>query len=535
MTVVAAIDIGTNSVHLVVASFDPSGHFEVLTREKEQVRLGSGADDMKILDPDAIERGIAALDRMRRIATHSGADGVKAVATSAVREAANRDEFVRRARQEAGIVVDVISGREEARLIHLGVLQSAAVFGTRHLVVDIGGGSTEFVIGEGPMPLLLRSLKLGAIRLTDRFFPAGRVEPGTLDACAHHVDSFLVGVDRDIAALGFETAVGSSGTIETLADMTRPASDDTRRVGTRSVARRDLEHLLDEFARRPSVEERADMHGLEARRADIIVAGAVLLHRVMLRLGVDHLTVSEFALREGVLFEQRRRASAPGLDPFHRLGDLRRSSVMHTAGRYHEDLSHAEHITDLALEIFDDTAAVHGLDEEERDLLEAAGLMHNVGVYVAHAAHHQHSYYLIRNAEHLAGFTEREVELMALVARYHRKSAPKAKHPEFAQLDPADQHRVRWMAAILRIAIGLDRSNRQVVHGATATVDDSGLHIAAQVAHGDDASLELFSAQARSGLLSQLVDGEVVVSITPSNPGGRRTHPTMGDLGGRAP
>lgn len=527
MTVVAAIDVGTNSFHLLVADFDDSGHFEVVTREKEPVRLGSGADDMKRLSPDAMDRGIAALSRMKRIADHAGAPDVLAVATSAVREATNRSEFVQRAWTEAGVHVEVVSGVEEARLIHLGVLQSAPVFDRRHVVFDIGGGSTELIVGEGSKPLLLRSLKLGAIRLTDRFFPDGVVEPGSVEACAIHVDGYLVGLDAEIGALGFEVAVGSSGTIITLARMCAARRGDRlTRTGNLSFTRDELEDLVEELAELPRPRDRLSLQGLEERRADIIVGGAVLMRQIARHLHIDRVDVSEHALREGIVLEQRRRASAPGLDPFHRLGDLRRSAVMYVASRFEEDLTHAEHITDLGLELFDGLAELHDLDDDDRDLFEAASLLHNIGVYISHSAHHRHSYYLIRNSEHLAGFTEREVEILALVARYHRKSAPKAKHPEFAALRDDDQRRVRWMAAMLRLVIGLDRSNQQAVHRIEVELTENRITVAGVIADDVDASLEIFTADARAELLRQVAGREVDVTARSSGPRGRDAHPT---------
>jgi len=215
----AAIDVGTNSVHLVVARPLGQGAPEILAREKVTVRLGSGASDMKTLDPDAVDRALAALDRFRRIADAHDAE-VIAVATSAVREAEDRDRFIDRARAEAGVEIEVVSGVEEARLIHLGALGAVPVADRRHLVIDIGGGSTELVVGDGTTPLLVRSLKLGHIRLTDRFFPDGVITDGSVRACRRHVRAFVAPVAREVLELGAELAVGCSGTIENLARMT---------------------------------------------------------------------------------------------------------------------------------------------------------------------------------------------------------------------------------------------------------------------------------------------------------------------------
>lgn len=534
VSVIAAIDVGTNSFHLVVADVDDEGHFEVLTREREPVRLGSGGEDMKVLEPEAIERGISVLDRMQRIAVHAGAQSITAVATSAVREADNRNEFTERARHEAGVDIEVVSGVEEARLIHLGVLAAVPLLDKRHLLIDIGGGSTEFIIGDGAEPLLLRSLKLGSIRLTDRFFPEGRTRKRSVRECRNYIRSFLGHLPAEIAALGFEIAVGSSGTITALARMCAiRRGDRDRRTGRLSFSAEELRSLTEDLVAAKAPEDRLAIEGLEERRADIIVGGALLLAEVFELLGIKRMEVSDYALREGILFEQMRRAAAPGLDPFHRLEDLRRSGVMYVAKSYHEDLRHAEHITDLALELFDGLDSLHGLDDEDRELLEAASLLHNVGIFISHSAHHHHSYYIIRNSEHLTGFTEREIEIIAQVARYHRKSAPKSKHAEFASLSSADKNRVRWMAAMLRVAIGLDRSNRQVVTRVRVAGEDTSvklngdLCLVARVSPGVDTSVELFTAQNRSELLAAISGRSVVIDAEVAETG-KPVHPTNG-------
>jgi len=539
VSVIAAIDVGTNSFHLVVASVDADGHFEVLTREREPVRLGSGPEDMKRLEPEAMDRGIATLDRMRRIAVHAGATSVTAVATSAVREADNRHEFTERARSEADVDIEVVSGVEEARLIHLGVLGAIPLLDKRHLIIDIGGGSTEFILGDGADPLLLRSLKLGSIRLTDRFFPEGRTRKRAVRECRIYIDSFLGHLPAEIARLGFETAVGTSGTITALARMCAiRRGDRDSRTGRLSFTAKELKALTADLVAASTPDRRLEIEGLEERRADIIVGGALLLSETFRLLGLKRMEVSDFALREGVLFEQIRRAAAPELDPFHRLEDLRRSGVMYVANSYHEDLRHAEHITDLALELFDGLVSLHGLDGEDRELFEAASLLHNVGIFISHSAHHRHSYYIIRNSEHLTGFTEREIEIIAQVARYHRKSAPKSKHADFASLSSADKNKVRWMAAMLRVAIGLDRSNRQVVTRVRVANDpgrsggqlNGELRLIARVSPDVDTSVELFTAGARSELLEAVAGRTVVIDVEVAE-SGRAAHPTNGVTG----
>ncbi len=496
----AAVDIGTNSIHMVVARVDPQGGIEVLTREKESVRLGHGSGEMRTLDADAIERGIATLTRMRQVADIYGAP-VRAVATSAVREATNREEFLVRASAEAGIEVEVITGAEEARLIHLGVLQAVPVFDRRHLVVDIGGGSTEFVIGDSGHRLLARSVKLGAIRVTDRFFPGGAVRLRAVREARAYLRAYLAPLVHEVAERGFEVAVGSSGTVNAIAAMSerRHGRDPSRGVNNVSFTRDDLGAIVDAVLTAATTAERAGVFGLDPKRTDIITGGAVLLEQIFDELGIGEMVASEAALREGVLLDSIRPAST---DTFHHLSDIRRQGVHRVLDQYERDRDHVEHSTDLALELFDATSRLHKLGDEARDLLEAGGVLHNVGLFVSHSAHHKHSSYVIRNTDQLVGFTQHEIEIMALLARYHRKSTPSARHHEYAALSAADQHVVRVLAGLLRVGIALDRSHSGGITGVRCEVSSKQVDIELGVRPGHDPALELYTAEQRKDLLA---------------------------------
>ncbi len=509
---IAAIDIGTNSVHLVVARAGHGGMPEILARERIRVRLGSSGRDMKHLDPAAVDRAVAALDRARRLAEAHDAE-IVAVATSAVRESDDRREFIRRCRIDAGVTVEVVSGTEEARLIHLGALGAVHVGDRRHLVVDIGGGSTEFVVGRGTEAELLRSLKLGHLRLTHRFFPDGVIGEGAVKACRRHVRAFLEPLAREVRHAPPEITIGCSGTIEAVATIAAHArGEPPRTVDNLAVSRVEVDRVVADLVTRHRPEDRRRVPGLDPARADVVVAGALLLAEVLRSLDVERMIVSPGALREGLVLDRLRRRHRHH-DALRHLGDLRRSSVLAVACRYDEDLGHAGRATDLALALFDATSDLHGYGDAERDLLEAAGLLHNVGLFVAHAAHHRHSYYLIRHAEQLAGFTEREVELIALVARYHRKSAPRPRHPEYMALDDDDRRRVEVLAGILRIGIALDRTYRQVVDSLSVDTGRDRLTITAHVPAGVDAELEIFSARERSKLLARALDRRVRIEL----------------------
>jgi exopolyphosphatase/guanosine-5'-triphosphate,3'-diphosphate pyrophosphatase len=510
----------------VVARAIPGGGFDVVTTEKQMVRLGSGAGSMKQLQPDAIDRGVAAIADMAEVAASFGAD-VTAVATSAVREAENRDEFVDRVRRDHGIEVEVISGFEEARLIHHGVIHAVPVSDQRVLIVDIGGGSTEFIIGEGRELVETRSLRLGAIRLTQRFFAksADSDHPPSaksIQRCRTFLRDALESPARELGGHQPQIAIGSSGTITAVATMIAASrGSDRRQMNGFSFTAEELDAAVEEITT-ASAAERRKIRGLDSRRADIVVGGILLLEQVFAGFGLESMTISEYALREGVLFDRFPTGDS-------HLLDLRRSNALRLARQLDPDIDHAETTARLACQLFDRTGDVHGLGPEARELLEVASIVHNVGLFISHSGHHKHSYYIVRNSEQLTGFSESEIELVALIARYHRRSRPSDKHAEFAALNPDDQYLVRVLAGILRIAIGLDRRHNGRVTAVTVRAevgDDAGgdaeaesavrLVVEPVVGDGEDVSVEVAAATSRSELLADALGVEIVVRERPT-------------------
>jgi exopolyphosphatase / guanosine-5'-triphosphate,3'-diphosphate pyrophosphatase len=520
-TVLAALDLGTNSFHMVVAKVLDSG-YEVIAREKDTVRLGHGGGDMKELSADAIERGIASLCRMQRVAAVHGAP-IRAVATSAVREAENADVFLKRARREAKIDVEVISGLEEARLIYLGALHAVPAFDQRLILVDIGGGSTEVLVGERGETLAARSFKLGAVRLTDRFFPAGAASSKSVDQCRSYVRSILTTFEREVEEFGFELAIASSGTAETIARMVHASSDETslHTFNRYEFSVTDLRAVIESLIKRKTSEDRRSLSGLDHTRADIIVAGALVLEGVADTYDIKRFVFSDGALREGVLLDTIARLHGGAL---RHLRDVSRSSIRALAERCDDDLRHSAHVATLALQLFDATQAVHGLADDAREYLEAGALLANVGLVISHSKHHLHTYYVVRNSE-LTGLTDAEIEIIAQVARYHRKSAPKASHREFAQLSGDDQQLVRVLSGILRVAIGLDRSHDGRVQSLTAQMHGDRLVVEAIARRGKEISLELYTASERSGLLEEVLGHrvDIIAAPLPATPSRART------------
>ena len=498
---VAALDIGTNSFHLVVAKPVPGG-FEVVTREKEVVRLGHGGGDMKELSDEAIERGVKCLVRLAAIAESHDAE-VRAVATSAVREAKNRSDFLKQVRKAAGVDIEVVSGVEEARLIHLGVLNAIGIHDRPMFVCDIGGGSTEVVVGLDDEVLFARSFKLGAVRLTDRFFANTTLHPSAVPSCRAFIRSSLSVVAPEVQELGFEVGAASSGTSETIARMILRMRGDSepKSMNRFEFSGDEVRAVVTALQSASTVEERIKRFGLESNRGDIILAGALILEGLVDTFELKSIMFSDYALREGLLLDTLRREGLIEVDKDH---DAARRSVQQLTDRCDDRPDHSQHVAELAGQLFDELADTLALAPESKQYLEFAALLANVGVVVSHAKHHLHTYYLVRNAE-LMGLTDREVEIIAQIARYHRKSVPKPEHAEFAALSTADQRLVRSLAGILRVAIGLDRTYDARVKSVSVKVTASDVMVTAK-SRGKkaDISLNLYAANERKGLLADV-------------------------------
>ncbi|HEX2578038.1 MAG TPA: Ppx/GppA phosphatase family protein, partial [Aquihabitans sp.] len=436
---------------------------------------------------------------------------LRAVATSAVREAENRDLLLRRAHEEAGVDIEVVSGVEEARLIHLGVLQGLEVFHRRLLLCDIGGGSTELLLGEEGEALASVSLKLGAVRLTNRFFPGEKPHPSAVESCRRHVREVLSSFERPVRDHGFEVAIGSSGTIEQVLRIARgmAGGEALRTLNGAVLTRRQVRDVAKAAIAARKAGRTAELPDLDEKRADILLAGVLVLEGVVERFGIQELVISEYALREGVFLDTLARQRGGNLP---HLRDVARRSVVDLMTACDEDPGHSEHVAHLALELFDATADRHGLGAEARALLEAGALLANVGLVISHGQHHKHAYYVIRNSDRLVGFTDEEIEVVAQIARYHRKSAPKPIHPEWSTLPEDRQELVRVAAGVLRVAIGLDRGHEQRVVGASVQPGPDGLEIVVRPASPEaDVGLEVFAAQERASLLAEVLGEPVLV------------------------
>lgn len=503
-TVLAVVDLGSNAVRLQIAQVAASGPALVLAEDRAAVRLGEQVFRTGRLAVQAIARTAVALERFAKLADRAGAAHVRAVATSAVREASNRAALIRAIRARSGIGLEVISGAEEARLVCLGVLQGEPP-SERSLLLDIGGGSTEIIAARGEEPESASSLQLGSVRLTEFFVqsdPVTRkqaqlVEEAVEDALLQ-VDPLLIGRHRRIIG-----AAGTTGAVAQLArrlDGREPASS---APVTYDQVRRVLQRL-----RESSLRERRKL-GVDEQRSDIIYAGAAICEGVMRRLRVDELMVTQRGLRDGLMADLVRRTVR------RRGAHLHQESAvldgLRAFGRrcsYREE--HAEQVAQLSLSLFDQLETLHKLGEEERALLHAAAMLHDVGAFVSYNRHHKHSYYLLYHAD-LPGYTDRERELIATIARYHRRSAPKEGHEEFQRLTPKERQVVRHLAAILRVADGLDRGHRRHVRSVTAKRLGKAVHIAVVAEKGSD--LEVWSAHQKADLLEEMSGGPVRIRL----------------------
>lgn len=504
----AAIDIGSNSIRQIIADVTPDGRIRIVDEMKAAPRLGANLDDTGVLGDAAMRHALEALQRMATLARQMGAQRIHAVATSAVRDAANRRAFLEQIRRETGLRVRVLTGEDEARLSFRSALAHFDLGVGRAVVMDIGGGSLELTMSADGLLERLVSLPYGAIRLTEQYLG---------ERPRHkHLRKLRAAVRDDIrGALPVKDwrgaqLIGSGGTFTNLAAMhlARRGLPFAGRVHGTRVAREEVEHLLDTLLD-ATPEERAATAGLTPGRADIIVGGLAIGAEVMARLEAREVIVSGYGIREGLLLESARIVPAPA-DP----GEARERSVRQFAERCHYELPHAQHVRQLALQLFDAFGARLGCEPADRRTLADAALLHDVGYHINYDRHHKHSYHLIMHAE-LLGIAPEEQVVIAHVARYHRGAPPKRSHREFGALDGETRRRIRRLSAILRIADGFDRGHV----GAVARVKVRWLQRAVRLTAVPERRtrsirLELWGAGRKSGLLAKIA-GRPVEIVAP--------------------
>lgn len=415
LSLVAAIDLGSNSFHMVVAK-PHQGDMRILERLGEKVQLAAGIDEQRRLSEEAMQRGLDCLKRFAQLINGLPLGAVRIVGTNALREARNRNEFITRAEAILGHPVEVISGREEARLIYLGVSHTLPDTPGKRLVADIGGGSTEFIIGQRFEPLMRESLQMGCVSFTQRYFRDGKITPARYAQAYTAARLEIMNIETAVHRLGWDEGIGSSGTIRAIGAVLKATGQTTGDITPEGLAwlKRKLFKLGDV--------EKIDFDGIKPDRRSIFPAGLAILEAIFDALAVQRMDHCEGALREGVLYDLMGR---------HQHEDVRERTLNSLMDRYHVDRDQAERVERKALHAFDQVAATWALDDGTwRDLLSWAAKVHEVGLDIAHYHYHKHGAYLIEHSD-LAGFSREDQQMLALLVRGHRRNIPKDKFSEF--------------------------------------------------------------------------------------------------------
>jgi len=496
----AVIDIGTNSIHMVLAEILPDASFKILDRFKDITRLGNGVFATRRLSEESMTRALEVLKTLVTLARNKGFERIVAVATSAVREAQNGGDFVALIMDQMGLRVRVISGTEEARLIFLGVKHSIALPDGPTLVVDIGGGSVELIVGNREGLIHGKSLKLGAIRLVEQFLP--KTPPSEL--MMHALDDAVLAHLSD--ALGsfkmktFQSLIATSGMAANVGEVIhlRQTGRPLPQHNLATILLKDIRSLEAELAK-SSVKARLAIPGLDPKRVDTLLPTTVVLRCLLERSGLNEITLCDKAIREGVIYDFIVR-HREGLKAERDIPDVRRRNVIGLARRCHAPEAHSLHVADLALSLFDQTKSEHRLGQQERTWLEYAAILHDVGYLINPRQHHKHAYYLIKHSD-LGGLAVEEIDVVANIARYHRRALPSLKHEAFACLTSRLQRVVKLLASLLRIADGLDRTHFSLVQALSVKF---GKQITIEVHLTGDAEMELWAAKSRADLFEQV-------------------------------
>jgi exopolyphosphatase/guanosine-5'-triphosphate,3'-diphosphate pyrophosphatase len=495
---VSAIDIGSNSIRQTIADVSPNGIIRVVDEMKAAPRLGAGLYERGTLSEIAIQNALIVLGRMATLGNQLGAKRTEVVATSAVRDASNGEQFLRLVREETGLKVTVLHGDDEARLAFRSALAHFDLAVGRSVVMDIGGGSLELALSADGLVERLISLPLGAIRMTEKYLGGDPKKKGMRKLRKH----VRLELRRHLSARHWHAAriVCSGGTFTNLASiyLARSGMESAKTVHGTVIPGVELEHMVD-ILHNMSLSERQGVPGLHVGRSDIIVAGLAVAAEVVARLEAKEIVVSSYGIREGILLETARVAPAPADK-----GEARERSVRELAERSHYEEPHARHVQKLALQLFDSIGERLGCIPDDRKLLSDAALLHDIGYHINYDKHNKHSYHLIEHAE-LLGMTPVEQIIVANVARYHRGAEPKKKHGNYGQLERAMRATIKRLSAILRVADGFDRGHACAVAEIKVRWLERALRLTAVPArHAYNLRLELWGASRKSNLLSEL-------------------------------
>ncbi|HEU0119918.1 MAG TPA: Ppx/GppA phosphatase family protein [Bryobacteraceae bacterium] len=496
----AAIDIGSNSVRLAVAEVDPGTPVRTIAASREVTRLGTSVFSEGSISAEAMDNLCGVLTRYRAALERHHAMGVRAVATSAVRDAVNQEEFLRRASDSAGMPVEIISGIEESRLIHAGVQSVWPHPQERLLIIDIGGGSAEVIVSEGGRVTAAFSKPLGAVRLKQMFLANDPPAAADLDRLNGFIDEKVSAILRKTGKVEFDRVIATSSTAAAVICAVNGIDRRSREIADRKRATAaQVERLVAELSGQKLSQRRKQM-GIGPRRAEIIVGGASVLSRILRAFGARSVYYSVAGVRDGIIADLAARRVGATLG---RLNKEQRRIVETMARRFGVDVRHARKTAELAASLFQGLKPLHTLPAESGKLLEAAAYLVDIGHYVSDMGHHKHSHYLVANAD-LPAFTTEERGIIALLCRYHRKSMPSARHVGYQNLSPANQRLVLRLVPILRLADALDRSHDQRVDALAVELLPNQAVIALR--SDADTNLELWAGE-RAGEVFRQVFG----------------------------
>ena len=503
----AAVDIGTNSMRLVIAEVQPDGSYRVLDQDREMTRLGRGLYASGRIGDGPMEQSLQTLGRMKAIAEGFGVSELRAIATSAVREAANGRDFVREAWRRCRVRIEIVPAEEEARLAFRSVSRHYDLNDRLTAIVDIGGGSAEVILAAGGVIEQVASLPLGAVRLSERYCKSDPLRRKHWKALRRGIDD---AIDEKMGKPPFaaEVMIGSGGTFTNLAEMAQ-LERDGKVVHARdyAISRAEVVRFLDRLRETP-LEARRQIAGLNPRRADIMVAGVAAIARLMRRLGTQRVLVNDRGIRDGVLLSMIDDLYPTASPPRAPVAD-RMEVVRRFARKCHSNERHCEQVATLAASIFDALKDAYALPASGRDILQAAALLHDIGYLINHEKHHKHAYHLIMHGD-LRGFSSREIELIANVARYHRRAPPKKTHANFARLDRGERRLVRRLSGVLRVADGLDRAHGQVLQGVRCRVGDGWVRMLVRATR--DPAIELEDSKRKATLFERAFHAELTLT-----------------------
>jgi exopolyphosphatase / guanosine-5'-triphosphate,3'-diphosphate pyrophosphatase len=508
----AIIDLGTNTFHLLIAEIDEREDFKVTEKHKEPVQLGEGGINSGKIAPQAYQRGLDALKKLQTMMAARNVREVRAFATSAIRSSSNGKEFIQQAKEESGIDIRIINGNEEASLIFDGVRNGVQLPHEQNvLIVDIGGGSVEFIVARDGKAQLLRSLDIGAARLLDKFSPSDPLKVEEVKTIREHLRHSMSGLLDELKQFDIKLLVGSSGTFETISAMIAHRKKDflsSENLNSYRFSRGDFRQVH-QLLLQSDRSAREAIPGMDPMRVEMISMGSMLIDLVLEEVGIKELMVSSFALKEGILYryidEQKER-----IHTFmgNTSRNLRAKAVKNLCEKYHYKKAHVLKVAEIAASIFDQLQPLHPFGRIERELLRYGAMMHDIGHFINRSGHHKHGQYIIMSSG-LQGFSHDEVIILGNIVRYHRKSLPTRDHFHFKVLEQKQRLMVRLLAGILRIADHLDRSHRDLVSGVKLSIENKVVRI--KVISTAPADMEIESATAEKDLLEGAIDCTVII------------------------